>query len=187
MRLGNYRQRLVLNAGMHGSLTAFMMTHGLILHLIPLVSPFLILSAPIAGGITARNRAYLGKFGAPAVTLMIAVANTFPYLVLLPLVYLNRGLFPNQETADRVITGVTWAILGYFVYSALGAAAGIWIRHRRPPKVRIGAALALTRAHRLQAADLGVMLQSDTRIGVDAVFSSSYTPLEAGAIQPSQN
>jgi hypothetical protein len=145
--LSRSRLRLVGAAAAHGSLAAFIMTHGLFLHLIPFLSPVLFMSAPVVGGIRARQRARLGVGGAILVALCITVANTFPYLIVLPLVLMNQHLFADAETAQRVTTVVIWIVGLFVVYSMVGSLAGILFRHLRPPKSRVTAELAWTRRY----------------------------------------
>ncbi|MCL6647686.1 MAG: hypothetical protein K6U89_05075 [Chloroflexi bacterium] len=140
-----WQWQLIGNAAAHGCLTTFVLTHGLFLHLIPLLSPILLISAPIVGGIRARQRARLGPASALLVALAIALANAFPYLLLVPLVVFHRHIFADAATADRAIAILCWAVGGFTLYSFCGALAGILFRHSRPPRPGVTPELVWTR------------------------------------------
>lgn len=143
--IDKHRVRMVLAAAAHGSLTAFVMTHGLFLHLIPLLSPILLIGAPILGGMRARARVRLGVGGALVVALCIAIANVFPYLVVVPLVLWNQHLFASPAVAAQATSLVLWIVGGFVVYSAVAALAGIGLRHLRPPTPSITPELVVTK------------------------------------------
>jgi hypothetical protein len=132
--IDKHRVRMVLAAAAHGSLTAFVMTHGLFLHLIPFLSPFLLIGAPIVGGMRARSRVRLGVAGAFVVAVCIGIANVFPYLVVVPLVLFNQHLFASPAVAAHATSLVLWLVGGFVAYSIGAALAGILVRHFRPPK-----------------------------------------------------
>lgn len=143
--MDKHRVRMVLAAAAHGSLTAFVMTHGLFLHLIPFLSPFLLIGAPIVGGIRARGRVRLGVVGSIVVAICIGIANVFPYLVVVPLVLWNQHLFASPAAASQATSLVLWLVGGFVAYSVVAALAGIAFRHVRPPKTSITPELVLTK------------------------------------------
>ncbi|MCS6802586.1 MAG: hypothetical protein RMM58_06770 [Chloroflexota bacterium] len=154
--IDKHRARLVFAAAAHGSLTAFVMTHGLFLHLIPLLSPLLLIGAPIIGGMRARGRARLGLGGAIVVAFCITIANVFPYLLVVPLVLANQHLFSSPATAAQVTSFFLWLVGGFVVYSMVAALIGILVRHLRPPKVPVTPELVLTKPHLVSEQELWV-------------------------------
>ncbi|MFN8535842.1 MAG: hypothetical protein U0556_20070, partial [Dehalococcoidia bacterium] len=179
------RTRLVFAAAAHGSLAAFVMTHGLFLHLIPFLTPFLLLAAPIVGGMRARQRVRLGLTGSIVVALCIALSNVFPYLLVVPLVLANQHLFSDADTAQRVTAWVIGLVSGFVAYSLLGAFVGILFRHIRRPKSELSAALIWTRP--LTISQVDALALADRRLEAEPSMLRSTARYTFETYPPNQN
>ncbi|MCS7001583.1 MAG: hypothetical protein NZ518_01925 [Dehalococcoidia bacterium] len=120
--------RSVLLAGLQGALSAFLLTHNPVSHiLLFFLAPIIILAAPFVGGVAATRRAKLGVIGALFVAVCVALMNTLPIIMLMPFLFLYGDYFPDPWTGERVrlVAFVIWS--GFASYSALMALAGIVI------------------------------------------------------------
>lgn len=186
MLLITARFRTLLSASTEGLLISAMFTHNPLIHLIPILSPFALLTAPVLGGMAARGRTRIGPFGALFVALCVTAINTLPFDLVLPFLIYYKDKFGDPARAEMMVNGYAVFIAAWASYTFLGVLLGITLRNFKP-MISTPAWLMQTRVHSVFVTPERLAVASDTRVAIGRISDLLTVEVDARTLRPHLN